>query len=201
MVDVAWSIGTQRMDTLLNVRSEIYDQFHTSRAGPDYFFQSDHADEFAAYYTSMYLIQDTAEAVWTHIGKGFSADPMAAYLEFWGVTQAVVIQQDAIGELHKAVVGTPPAISRSSKWKEFRDMRNLCAGHPAMRKIGVPVAQRAFMGRSFGTYSRIQYELWEEGSGKSTHPTFNLRQMIDDYEQEAVQVLKTILATLKTRWP
>ena len=57
------------------------------------------------------------------------------------------------------------------------------------------------MGRNFGTYSGIQYELWEEDSMTPAHPTFDLKQTIDDYEQEAVQVLKSALVPLKTRWP
>lgn len=65
------------MDTVLKRRSEIYDQFHGSSAGPDYFFKDAHADEYAAFYSSMFLIQDTGEAVGTRTRRGFSADPMA----------------------------------------------------------------------------------------------------------------------------
>lgn len=135
------------------------------------------------------------------MSRGFSSDPMDAYLEFWGVMQALVIQQDAIRELHKAVVGSSANTANLSAWNALRETRNLCAGHPAKRSFGVPKSQRAFMGRSFGTYSNIQYELWEEGSQTPTHPTFDLKQMIVDYEQEAVQVLDVVLTTLKTRWP
>jgi hypothetical protein len=188
------------VDTVLKIRSAIYDQFHRSSAGPDYFFKNAHADEYAAYYTSMYLIQDTGEAVWTHMRRGFSADPMAAYLEFWGVMQAVVIQQDAIKELYNAIVGSFPDTTTLS-WQAIRDMRNLCAGHPAKRSVGVPKTQRAFMGRDFGDYPNIQYELWEDGSARPTHPSFNLHQMIENYEPEAAQMLGGVLAALKTRWP
>ena len=126
------------MDKVLQVRSKIYDQFHHSAAGPDFFFKDVHADEYAAHYTSMYLIQDTGEAVWKHLRRGFSGDPLTAYLEFWGVMQALTIQQDAIRELHNAVVGSFPVTSTLSGWQAIRDTRNLCAGHPAKRSVGVP---------------------------------------------------------------
>ena len=189
------------MDKILKGRSEIYDQFHGSRAGHDYFFDDTHADEYSAYYTSMYLIQDTAEAVWTHMCRGFSTDPMSAYLEFWGVMQALVIQQDSIKELHDAVVGSPSATSTLPNWQAIRDTRNLCAGHPAKRSMGVPATQRAFMGRNFGDYTGIQYELWEHGAAQPAHPTFNLRKLIEGYDTEGARILHDILIVMKKRWP
>ena len=92
------------MKKILATRGQIYDQFHGSQAGPAHFFLNENADAYAQYYTSMYLIQDTGEAAWTHMEGDFSKDPMRAYLEFWGVMQAIEIQQDAIFQLHRAAV-------------------------------------------------------------------------------------------------
>jgi len=165
------------MKHILDVREEIYDYFHGSSECQKYFFRSDgeglvdivsnddiiktnSEDAYAAYYTSMYLIKDTGEAIFSHMDKGFATDPWQAYIEFWGVMQALFIQQDAICELHKAVKGeklekkNEPEKFRA--WNELRDFRNLCAGHPAKRGSGMP--KRTFMGRSFGTYSAIKYE-------------------------------------------
>lgn len=189
------------MNRLQTLRNEIYNQFQNSSAGPQYFFQPENADVHAAYYTAMYLVQDTAEAVDAHMARGFSSDAMFAYIEFWGVMQAIEIQQDAIIELHTAVVGcTHPQPAKTSAWSRLRDKRNLLAGHPAKRKFGVPATQRAFMGRNFGTYRSIKYEMFDAQSSKTTHPTFNLRQMIDEYDAEAAQVLDKILAAMKSRW-
>lgn len=189
------------MKQLLNVRTAVYDQFHRSSAGPAFFFRSENADAYAAYYTSMYLIQDTGEAVLTHMARGFAPDPLQAYLEFWGVMQAIDIQQDAIFQVHEAVVGGPPTIQSGSAWAQLRDTRHLCAGHPAKRAHGVPAPQRTFMGRGFGTYDRIQYELWDASTGQTAHPVFNLRQMINRYDAEASAVLGGVLSAMKSRWP
>jgi hypothetical protein len=187
------------VNLILNVRTAIYDQFHGSSSA--LFTLSQHADDYAAYYTSMYLIQDTAEAVQKHLSRDFSSDPLGAYLEFWGVMQAVIIQQDAISELHRVVVGGRLANNPSSNWSQLRDTRNICAGHPVRRTRGVPATQRAFMGRSFGKYNRVTYELWDASTQKPTHPSFNLRQMIGGYDQEASQLLSSVLASMKARWP
>ncbi len=98
------------------------------RASALFFRQN--ADAYAAYYTAMYLIQDTGEAIYTHARQGFAASSMAAYIEFWGVMQATQIQQDAIVELHRTIVGPQPRLSKAGM-EEARDFRNLVAGHPA----------------------------------------------------------------------
>ena len=190
------------MDQILEVRSNIYDQFHGSNAGQEYFFKADHAEAYAAYYTAMYLIQDTGELVLSHMKRGFSADPWLAYFEFWGVMQAIVIQQDAIKELYEAVIGSKLQIAKQSDWWKIGDVRNLCAGHPAKRTNGVPATQRTFMGRHFGHYNQIQYELWDARAPKQpSHPAFNLSAMIKAYDTEGAQTLKTVLCALATKWP
>jgi hypothetical protein len=187
-----------KMQRVLQARSDIYNQFQGSSAlslkGPQ-------GDDFAAYYTSMFLIQDTGEAVAQHMAGDFSGDPLRAYLEFWGVMQAIIIQQDAISELHRVLVGNQPIIQPNSVWHELRNFRNVCAGHPANRARGVPAPQRTFMARSFGSYNSVTYELWDASSQKTTHPTFNLRRMIDDYDKQASQILQDVLTTMKARWP
>jgi hypothetical protein len=190
------------MDQILIVRSNIYDQFHGSNAGQEYFFKDDNAEAYAAYYTAMYLIQDTGESVQSHMKRGFSSDPQLAYIEFWGVMQAIFIQQDAIAELYEAVIGSKlqPA-KKGSDWLKIRDIRNRCAGHPANRNKGVPATQRTFMGRRFGDYNRIQYELWEAGDRKQvSHPEFNLSAMIKAYDDEGAQILNRVLCVLATKW-
>ncbi|NTG86367.1 hypothetical protein G6L15_09470 [Agrobacterium rhizogenes] len=189
------------MNKIQDLRSAIYDQFQGSSAAQKHFFLYENRDAYAAYYTSMYLIQDTAEAVHTHIARGFSPDPMLAYIEFWGVMQATDIQQDAIFQLHKAVIGNTPAIPKGSAWDNLRDIRHLCAGHPANRSQGVPAPQRTFMSRSFGNYNHIKYELYDAQTRATTHPTFDLRQMINDYDTQASNVLGNVLSTMIAKWP
>lgn len=190
------------MEKTLEARSNIYDHFHHSNAGPDHFFKDDNREAYAAYYTAMYLIQDTGESVYSHMKRGFSSDPMLAYVEFWGVMQAIEIQQDAIKELYGAVVGERLIITNESHWAKVRNIRNLCAGHPAKRDRGVRAIQRTFMSRSFGDYNRIQYELWDASAPELTsHPAFNFAAMINAYDAEAASVLNKLLSNMASRWP
>jgi hypothetical protein len=146
----------------------------------------------------MYLIADTSQAVWTHMHGGFSRDPMRAYIGFWGVMQAIAIRQDAICELHKAVVGSRPDKDQiGPTWKDLKEKRSQCAGHPAHRSHGVPAPQRTFMGRSFGNYERVQFELWDAHTANITHAVFNLRKMIEDYDLEASAILTNVLTKMR----
>lgn len=111
------------MDRLLGLRREVYDHFHASTIRDDLFLAPGNRDRFAQYETAMLLMQDTAEALWSHRRRDFSASAMTAYIEVWGVMQAVVIQQDALLEL-AAALGAPKPASGPA-WDTIRDFRNL----------------------------------------------------------------------------
>jgi hypothetical protein len=112
------------MKKILKIREMIYQQFHNSRAGEVHFYKEEQKDTYAAYYTSMYLIQDTGEAILEHMENDFSDNPLQAYLEFWGVMQATLIQQDAICEIYKAIIGKKLESDRLMAWQNLRDKRN-----------------------------------------------------------------------------
>ena len=182
------------------IRDEIADYWHKRQCDISQVFPK--KDSFAAFYTSKFLIQDSAESIGSHMVRGFSKDPWTAYLEFWGVMQAIIIQQDAICELHNSIVGDYPAISSPSSWLELRDLRNKCAGHPAKKTAKKDQRHyRTFMGRSFGNYESVTYEQYDSVSGKISHPRINLRDLIGKYDNEAFQYLDAILQALKTKCP
>jgi hypothetical protein len=94
------------MKAVMATRQEIASYWHDRTACRAVLFADN--DAFAAFYTTMFLIQDTAEAVDAHMQTGFSSNAMAAYIEFWGVMQALVVQEDAIIELYKSIFGSVP---------------------------------------------------------------------------------------------
>lgn len=199
------------MERIAEIRSRIYDYFHGSAACQDYFFDSPQEERYAAYYTSMYLLQDTTESLLRHREKGFSADPLESYIEFWGIMQAIIIQQDSILELHEAITGSKSNSNLPTSWKELRLLRNTCAGHPAKRNLpkSKPLT-RTFMGRSFGGYSSLTYEKWEKPDpdrittsplDNISHPKVNLAEIIETYEGEAASKMGKILKYMETKWP
>ncbi len=87
------------MNHIADRRSDIYAFFQKNGECQKFFYSPENKEKYVAYYNSMYLLQDSTEGLWQHREKGFSKDPLLAYIEFWGVMQAVIIQQDAIQEI------------------------------------------------------------------------------------------------------
>lgn len=189
------------MENVENLREKIYNCFHANEACQKYFFSPAHEDEYVAYYNSMYLLKDSTESLSWHRTQGFARDPLQAYLEFWGLMQAIIIQQDSISEIFELITGNKLDSKSCLAWSEIRNIRNLCAGHPAKRDRPkrLPLA-RTFMGRMFGGYETFKYERWEQGVG-TTHPDVKLAALLDMYAVEAEAKLVEILDAMRTRWP
>ena len=189
------------MKAVAVLRQEIYDYFQGNAGCQSYFFEPLREEDYVTYYTSMYLLQDATESLMFHRSRGFDANPLQAYVEFWGVMQAAIIQQDSIAELFGVIVGIPMHWKALPSWMQLRAVRNVCAGHPARRDSpkGEP-RTRSFMGRAFGDYSALKYERWAHGKG-TTHPVVNLGALFDDYAVDAEARLREILAAMKQKWP
>jgi hypothetical protein len=193
------------MNEVLDARTRIYDWFQSSSSMQSHFSQTAQQDAYAAYYTSMYLIQDTAESVSSICSAGFSSDPLRAYIELWGTLQALIIQQDAINELNEAVTGQQSR-QPSGAWQEIRTLRNEIAGHPVAQGNKSP-PKRSFLGRPFGNLDQIAYEQYQSGSKPNgtvqdtQHRSINLRALIDRYDNEAATVLDSVFAHMKKEWP
>lgn len=187
------------MQRVESTRIAIYNHFHASKSCQAYFHAPANEEEHVAYYNSMYLLQNSTESLIAHRQSNFSSKPLAAYLEFWGLMQAAIIQQDALKELHFAICGTALNTQNLVAWFELRDLRNFCAGHPAKKSIGSPLT-RTFMGRNFGDYTHLSYERWEKGSGTS-HPSVALGDLMDRYAAEAADLIALVLAEMKRKWP
>ncbi|MFL5296097.1 MAG: hypothetical protein ACJ798_06915 [Phenylobacterium sp.] len=187
------------MDRLMALRREVYDHFHASTIREDLFLAPGNSDRFAQYETAMLLMQDTIEALWTHRRSDFSPSAMSAYIEVWGVMQAVVIQQDALLELAVALGAPKPATGAA--WSRIRDLRNQLVGHPVDKRSPNKTPLRAFMGRQPKSYRYLTYEVWDAAAGRATFPRVNLGQMLDAYESEAADHLTAILGHMRQTWP
>ena len=144
-------------------------------------------------------LQDTGEAVFVHHQRGFCKDPYLAYIEFWGVLQAVYIQQDALSEMHFAVTDEEIKADKmgGDGWAKIRDFRNKAVGHPTRKDHGKD--NRVFKtvtGRQAKSYDRITMMI--EIDGKRTHPTINLEQMLDDYDREGAKILRVMFDKLRS---
>jgi hypothetical protein len=185
------------MERIGEMRSRIYDFFHGSDECQEYFFDDAHSDEYARYYTSMYLLQDSTEGLLTHMITGFNENPLLAYIEMWGVMQAIIIQQDSISTLYKIIMGSKLTVNDDSKWKEVRVLRNQCAGHPGNQGQ----RYRSFFGRGGISYTNLQYERKDRETSEIEHPRINYQQLINEYAEEAYAFLSEVEEEMRVRWP
>lgn len=164
----------------------------------DYTFAT--KDHYTAFCAAKDWLQDTAEALDAHIFDDFSSDALKAYIEFWGILQAVFVQQDAIKELGYSLTGTRllcPEPTKGSAWHQLRDLRNLAVGHPTARGAGRdtdPPKQRCVSSRETKTYKKITMSIYH--NGLVDHPTINLGTMIQDYRNETELYMRQLYCRL-----
>jgi hypothetical protein len=154
----------------------------------------------------MYLLQDSTESLWKHRETGFNADELLAYIEIWGVLQAIIIQQDAIAAIYKELTAKELNVPQGTKWMEIRNVRNLYSGHPVNKgeqknNKKEKNIERSFMGRDFGGYDELTVEVWNKKKGKTEFRKIKLGELIDDYASEANQYLQEIIDNFQTKWP
>lgn len=149
------------------------------------------ADRFNSFMFAKDWLQDTAEALLVHRQDGFSRQPHKAYLEFWGVLQAVFVQQDAISVLYKAVIDIDLNHSDLDvAWSAVRNLRNRAAGHPTTGERATPKGPTA-TGRQPKTYDRIVMQVGLP-NGKTSSEEIALGKMVDAYDVEAARVVRLI---------
>lgn len=184
-------------ERVMQVRDEISRLWHrtmsTWHKQPNSGFRT--LDHYFAFCAAKDWIQDTAEAIFTHRKSGFSSDRYQAYIELWGVLQALFVQQDAIEEMFYAVEldWVPP--KKASAWRALRDLRNLVAGHPT-RQGNSPV-RRSVTPRAAMSYSSIGVKVYEQGRSRSEQ--LNIGDMIDAYDDEAAAYLQQVLEKLEAQ--
>lgn len=185
------------MHRISEKRTRIYDHFDNSVSCQKYFFAQSRSDLYTKYYTAMYLIQDTTEGLTSHINRGFNNDPQLAYIEMWGVMQAITIQQDSISTLYRIVTNNTLTPRKNSNWIKIRRLRNQCSGHP----LDQNGRYRSFFGREKISYENLRYERKDKRQPEPEFININYAQLISDYANEATSFLNTIVETLGRRWP
>lgn len=196
---------------ILEIRELINNHYDASTSFQEFFSGKKKADPFASYYTSKFLLQDSTEGLMAHRERGFGDNHLLSYIEFWGVLQAVIIQQDSIKTLYKLFLRKRLKARPNSKWIEVRRFRNLCGGHPAAvkepRGKAFKVRYRSFFGRGAATYSAMNYEVWDGWkkadllNGNPIVKTKEFGVLLDLYAVEAGGYMAEILVEIKRRWP
>lgn len=174
------------MESVLIAREKIYDHIQDwSACG--WTDQATH-DEFVMYCVAKDTVQDTAETLLVHRQRGFTKDMYERYFEYYGILQAIYMQQDSIAALYKLFVGQPLDIRNRPNWCRIRELRNATVGHP--------VGRRRFLNRNAIGYQGVNYSWWPEDSRFPKSETVPLAQLLDAYTNEATDALEHIHAEL-----
>ncbi|WP_415716100.1 hypothetical protein [Maridesulfovibrio sp.] len=129
--------------------------------------------------------------------QGFNTNPHLAYIELWGVMQAIFLQQDSITTLYKIFMEDKLSLENESKWKEIRKLRNQCSGHP----LDQSGKYRSFFGRDGINYENLRYERKDRRLPEPEFITIDYAQLISDYADETIPFLDAIIETMTKRWP
>lgn len=175
------------MERVLLARERIYDHIQDFSAC-HWFDRATHGD-WIVYCVAKDTIQDTAETLLTHRGKGFSTDVYARYFEYYGILQAAYLQQDAVFALYRLFFKKAPDVTGAHNWNRLRDLRNDTAGHP--------VGRRRFLNRHAIGYDNVSYSWWNEGDRHPRSEDVPLGTPLDGFADEAASLLEDIHAELE----
>jgi len=177
------------MNLVLQERTKIYDHIYGSQSTCTWLANASHKDSEKCCIAKD-TIQDTGEALSAHRSKGFHGDVRQRYIEYYGVLQAVYMQQDSIIALYK-LFGPRANLDFSlyPAWSKLRDLRNDTVGHP--------VGRLKRLNRSAISYSRVNYQYWpSENIGTLKSTDVALARELDIYEKEAATTLKLIVSEM-----
>jgi len=176
------------VEKVLAAREKIYN--HIQNSSVCHWSDSATHDQYVTYCVAKDTIQDTAETLLVHRRNGFAADICERYVEYYGVLQAVYMQQEAICALYRLFIGTNLEVAASPCWQQVRNLRNETAGHPVGRK--------RFLNRNAIGYDRVNYLWWPEGSRYPKSEDVALAALIDGYTTEAASILERLHLTIES---
>lgn len=186
--------------TFSKFRSHMHNLLQTRHSEKHFGFPS--GDTYAAFCVAKDLLQDTHEG-WLDIrAKKIKSMSMARYIEFWGLLQAIIIQQDALNEMHLALSDQklPKAITEKDEWKNFRQLRNELAGHPVNNVKQKKFRIRSSISRNGLTHSTAQVTKYDSQKGKSEIYFISLEGYIDSYYRYATLAVYLCYRSMRERW-
>jgi len=175
------------MESVLEVREKIYDHIE-NHSRCQWHINATH-DEFVKYCISIDTIQDTAESLMAHFKRGFVIDVSDRYIEYYGILQAVYMQQDAILAIYNLFTGQKLDVSNRVAWGKIRDLRNETAGHPVGRK--------RFLNRNIISYENVNYYWWPKNTKLPKSADVPVGEYISCYASEATEILEMLYKYLE----
>ncbi len=158
----------------------------------DRFFNTHH-DRWYQLCSGLDTLGDATDAL-MEFERGGLGTQAETYLRFYGMFQAVILQQDALDAINEALVGSAEAHLKKTSWTKIRDLRNLAVGHPTDKKNGVPGKRmRSFVARVTITARSFLVLTYDEVQEKPVTEVVAFGTIYDKYKDEAVAYAHQIL--------
>jgi hypothetical protein len=148
---------------------------------------------------SMDILEDSLEAVQYYLRYGLARERKSEiyrikqnvggkYLRLYGVLQALLLNQDAIANLHLCLIGKKFIWKKESAWNRVRRLRVCIAGHPHdADQEGPSFLSRPALGpRGFSYHSYMNHK-------EMKAEDIDLDLIIDEYFAEASEVLSAMV--------
>lgn len=144
---------------------------------------------------------DSTAALAHFESTGIGSDIQEKYLRFYGMFQALILQQDAISSLHRIFCKSDLVNPAESSWQEVRRIRNMAIGHPLDRngspregKLRIMVSQPSLSSDGF------MMLVSEEKTSKQRSEQVDAKAVRDRYKLEALKYLTLIQESQKSMW-
>ncbi len=161
----------------------------------------DYGDEWNTLAVALDTLGDSCSALihFEDVGIGNTIDER--YLRFYGLFQAIILQQDAIKHLYWLFVGRKLSSPPTSAWMKLRDLRNMVAGHP-IDKDGDPAEGklRIFVSQRTITSNGFTLLICEQKTGKTRSQQVDFRTSYEAYKIEALAYLSDIENAQIAKW-
>lgn len=142
----------------------------------------------------MDVIEDTTMAIQFYSSQGDTRDKGRLYLETYGVLQALVVRQDAVLDLCKAL-GFSSTRGDDSSFVRVRTARVAVAGHPTKKQRDQRQGPHFLVQMSLG---RNSFEVMSTSSdGRAKFTSVDVSGLIQEQEEVLYQILKEVITDLK----
>jgi hypothetical protein len=153
-------------------------------------------DEWNTLCVAMDTLGDTCLALQDYERRGIGVEEGEKYLRLYGMLQAVVIQQDAIGHLWKIVHGDALPPSPNSGWGRIRELRVLAVGHPVESRQ----QRRTFISRPTLSHKGFDRITWLGRDNRDEIEQVDIKGLYESYKTEAAGILRRIHDAQVVRW-
>lgn len=165
---------------------------HINRADKQYYLLKDHVKWFSIT-TSIYVIEDTLNAIKYYLDVKFPADIGGKYLYIYGLLQACFLQQDAIRAISKTLFNRE--IDYKKDYPEayaVRELRNRVAGHP----IGQNSNEYIIINQSSIQKDGFKYLIEETTKDSPNFAYVNILKALQDMQKCIIDILHKVVNEL-----